>query len=499
MLFRSPIAIDFINGSTAPSVTITSVGAIDFGEINVPDTVDSSVSIISTGVDANILQNVSSGIFGTNDVTIDSAGSLRANIEGLKTGAAVTEVGAYKAAGDIWIGFFETEAGQVGTQSSDRKVVVDYIWSTDGNVFVSAPDGIFAKDNNSFIIGNQVELYAKEGSIGTVDNPIFIDSDVHGEVGDGGVLAWAQGDINIREMEGDLYLAQQLDLASGFDEGNAELGLSNLQSTYDEIRPQEDGASNIFDGSIHSTTGTINIEVVAGSVIDAIEEGYVELTPEEIEARNARLGLTGAAGEAAALEELDADATAKTEAYHRYWKDFRGATNVFLDGSGDPILDPLGRVQFTAPTATLVVDSVDAGTEVLTFVSSHGLNTGDEVFANGIVERGDTNLREGAAYYVIKVSDTEIKLADNRADTAINENPFDIINAGVSLASLQLLRYDYTEDAFIPNQVLSSITANYSSSDTPATVSTDEIVALDRKSTRLNSSHVALSRMPSSA
>ena len=463
-----PIAIDFIDGPSAPAVSIRSAGSIDFGEINVPDTVASSVSITTTGAGANILQDISSGIFGTNDVTIDSAGSLRANIEGLKEPAAFAgfaplaldaptvtgEVGAFKASGDIWIGFFETEAGQVGTQSSDRKVVVDYIWSTDGNVFVSAPDGIFAKDNNSFIIGNQVELYAKEGQIGTVDNPIFIDSDAHGEIGDGGVLAWAQGDINIREMEGDLYLSQQLDLASGFDEGNTEQGLSNLQSTYDEIRPLEDGANNTFEGSIHSTTGAINIEVVAGSVIDAIEEGFVQLTPEEIEARNARLGLTGAAGEAAALAELDADANAKTEAYHRYWKDFRGATNVLLDGSGEPIPDAFGQVQFTTPIATLDVDSVNAGTEILTFASNHGLETGDEVFANGIVEAGDTNLREGAAYYVIKVSDTEIQLASTRSDAAIDENPLDIINLGVSLAALQLLRYDYTEDAFTPGLVI---------------------------------------------
>src|SRR6185436_11835740 len=202
----------------------------------------------------------SAGIFGTNDVEIDSAGSLRANIEGVKSPAGfmafsptviAEKVGAYKAAGDIWIGFFETEAGQVGTPGSERKVIVDYIWSTDGNVFVSAPDGIFAKDANSFIIGNQIELYAKEGQIGTAENPIFIDSDVHGSIGDGGVLAWAQGDIFIREMEGDLYLAPQLSLAAGESEGEA--GLDNLRSTYGEIRPEEDGDRNPFSGSIHST------------------------------------------------------------------------------------------------------------------------------------------------------------------------------------------------------------------------------------------------------
>src|SRR6185503_16781221 len=175
------IDIDFVNGPSAPSVTITSGGSIDFGEINVPDTVASSVSLTTTSAGSNILQDTSAGIFGTNDVTITSAGSLRANIEGIKqpSGFAplsptpvidpAAQVGAFKAAGDLWIGFFETEAGQVGELSSNRQVVVDYIWSTDGNVFVSAPDGIFAKDNNSFIIGNQVELYAKEGQIGTAD------------------------------------------------------------------------------------------------------------------------------------------------------------------------------------------------------------------------------------------------------------------------------------------------------------------------------------------
>jgi hypothetical protein len=353
---------------------------------------------------------------------------------------------------------------------------------------VSAPDGIFAKDNDSFIIGNQVELYAQAGSIGTVENPIFIDSDVHGAVGDGGVLAWAQGDIHIREIEGDLYLAEQLDLASGFDESNAEEGLSNLQSTYDEIRPDEDGSKTAFAGSIHSTTGTVNIEVVAGSVIDAIEEGFVPLTPEEIKARNAKLGLTGPEGRAAALAELDADANAKTEAYHRYWKEFRGATNVEIDSTtGEPALNEFGQLILTTPTVIDVLD-VNAGTEdppipgteILQLAVGHGLETGDEVFIDGVIEQGDTNLINGAAYYVIKVSgsDTEIKLAKSRADAAINENPFDIVEFGDSLGTLRLLRYDYTEDPFAPDLIASSLAADYTTADTPTQIVTDDIVEL---------------------
>ena len=475
-----PIAIDFIAGDDTPTVSISSGGSIDFGEINVPDTVASSVNITTTGAGANILQNVSSGIFGTNDVTIDSAGSLRANIEGIKNPAAgittlgavstlvapppvtVTDVGAYKAAGDIWIGFFETDPlqDQIGTIPSERQVIVDYIWSTDGNVFVSAPDGIFAKDADSFIIGNQVELYAKDGHIGTAENPIFIDSDVHGDIGDGGILAWAMGDIHIREMEGDLYLAQQLDLAAGFAEDNAEQGLDNLKSSYDEIRPENDGSGIEFDGSIHSTSGAVNIELVGGSVIDAIEEGYVPLTPEQIEARNIRLGLTGAAGEAAALEELNADARAKTEAYHRYWKDIRSASRA------------------STPFATLNVDSIDTDNDTLVFASNHGLETGDEVIVGGNVELTDSGLQKGAAYYVIKMNAMEIKLAATRADASIDETPLDIVDNDLSLSGLQLSRYDYTEDPYAPDLVPSSIIANYSSADTPATVATDAIVEL---------------------
>jgi hypothetical protein len=54
-----PIAIDFIDGSDEPTVTIRSGGSIDFGEINVPDTVDSKVIIETTGAGSNILQDVS--------------------------------------------------------------------------------------------------------------------------------------------------------------------------------------------------------------------------------------------------------------------------------------------------------------------------------------------------------------------------------------------------------------------------------------------------------
>ena len=484
-----PIAIDFVAGPSAPSVTITSGGSIDFGEINVPDTVDSSVSITTTSDGANILQSISAGIFGTNDVTITSSGSLRANIEGIKQPATsgfsllsaesstppvidpAAKVGAFKASGDIWIGFFETEAGQVGTLASNRQVVVDYIWSTDGNVFVSAPDGIFAKDNNSFIIGNQVELYSKEGMIGTSANPIFIDSDVHGAVGDGGVLAWAMGDIHIREMEGDLFLADQLDLAAGFDEENAEASEDNLKSTYDEIRPSQDGPSgaegNVFRGSIHSTQGSVNIEVVGGSVIDNIAEGFVALTPEQIEARNARLGLGGEAGEAAALAELDADATAKTEAYHRYWKDFRHTMRAGTPIAGD----------------TLNVSGVNTGSDTLTVstgTSASAFETGDEVVIGGSVSDTDlanAGLARGASYYVIKLDDTHIQLATTRANAAITPSALNITGLA-SLADLELLRFDYAEAAFTPNQVPSTVPHDFTTASTPASVVTNQIVQL---------------------
>ncbi len=486
-----PIDIDFIDGPTAPEVNITSAGSISFGEINVPDTVDSSVVIKTTSAGANILQNVSAGIFGTNDVVIDSGGTIRANIEGIKVPApspapALTgggelaisaapvagQVGQFKAAGDIWIGFFETEAGQVGTLASDRKVIVDYIWSTDGDVYVSAPDGIFAKDANSFIIGNQVELYAKDGSIGTALNPIFIDTDVHDQTGDGGILAWAQGDIYLREMEGDLYLAQQLDLAAGFDTENPDAGLDNLKSTYDEIRPEADGSGRVFSGSIHSTTGSVNLEVVGGSVIDAIEEGYVALTPEEIQIRNERLGLTGAEGEAKALAELDADAEAKTEAYHRYWSDFRdverGAAPVALD--------------------TLTVLSSDVATEQLTISVQAGasaLSTGDEVVIGGNISNVDllnAGLLPGASYFVIvdAADPTLIQLAATHAEAAITGVALNITGNSSLLAGLELQRFDYTESAFTANMALNNgVLADFTSSDSPAELARFDVVRLD--------------------
>ncbi len=451
-----PIEIDFIEGPNQPTVHIESHGNLDFGEIVVPDTVDASVTII-THDGADVIQSKQAGIFGTNNVVIDSAGSVRANLEGqqqpppapallgfsLLSSPASTDPGCdidpnapaaqIKAAGDLWVGFFGVQPGQVGVTGSERRVVVDYIWSTDGNVFVSAPDGIYAKDNDSFIIGNQVELYALEGSIGCAERPIFVDSDAHGAVGDGGLLAWAQGDIFIREMEGDLFLAEQLDLASGYDRenfsGSDAEGLDNLGSTYEEVRPETDIDGNAFDGAIHSTTGNVHLEVVGGSVVDAIIEGYVPLTEEQIQARNERFGLFGAAGEAAALEELDADAVAKTQAYHTYWTQVREAMRI-------------------SPPLETLDPSVDAGSDVLTFSANHGLETGDEVVATGISDPSQTNLRNGAAYYVIKLSDNTISLAESRKDAAIDTTPLDIVDTGSALAALQLSRYDYDENAF---------------------------------------------------
>ncbi|MCZ7598739.1 MAG: hypothetical protein M5U09_14745 [Gammaproteobacteria bacterium] len=84
----------------------------------------------------------------------------------------------------------------------------------------------------------------------------------------------------------------------------------------------------------------------------------------------------------------------------------------------------------------------------MTFAGSHGLETGDEVVAGGVTDPSLTNVRNGAAYYVIKVDETSIRLAESRADAAIYGSPLDIVDTGAALAGLQLSRYDYDENDF---------------------------------------------------
>ena len=54
--------------------------------------------------------------------------------------------------------------------------------------FEISPD----RDWDEITLQIRQHIAAKNGQIGTAANPIFIDSDVHGDIGDGGIVAWAE-------------------------------------------------------------------------------------------------------------------------------------------------------------------------------------------------------------------------------------------------------------------------------------------------------------------
>ncbi len=346
-----PIGISFIQAPAAPSINIDTLNDLHLqGTITSPK--EGSITLTSGG---DVIFGETAAVLGVSP-TINAGGSVRANVEGGKTSKPLSPLAAMSVQGDPQVPqvLSITSEGDIdirvvfdpdGNQSST--IIVGQIISTGGNVVLHAGDGIQAFDQSSFIRGNQIELYAIGGQIGSADSYLRVDSDV---LGSGGVAARAHGDIYIREIEGDLKPAQPQTWGGDFDG---------------------------FDASIHSEQGDVYLRVDDGSILDAFYEEFRPRTQQEADKLDKEQQLTGQGAIDEAEKAIQLEEGAQTQLYHSYWQAYRDARPSYVAGE-------------------IAIKNIDAVKDEISFSQPHGLETGDQVFFSVGIDLskenyGDTN------------------------------------------------------------------------------------------------------------
>ncbi len=369
-----PIDVQFLQGSASPEINIrTQQDLYVQGTITSPT--EGSVNLSASG---SVIFMDTAAVLGVSP-TIEAGDSVRINVEGgigPETGAGFMALQAQnesdglniESKGDIDIRVVYNPDGNQSTT-----LVVGRLVSTGGDVILHAGTGILAADENSLIMGNQIELYTREGTIGSEVLPLQVDSDV---LGSGGVAARALGGIYIREMSGDLKLSQP--------------------QTWEGVQ-----------ASVYSEQGDVVLEAVDGAILDAYYEEFRPRTQEEANALDQKLQLTGEQAQAAAEASIRAEENTQTQLYHTYWETYRNARP-------------------SAVSREVSVATIDAGLNEITFSEAHGLHTGDQVFFSLHGEGAHmpySNLEKDFAYYAVVKDETTIQLALSRYDAAISKDP----------------------------------------------------------------------------
>ncbi|MBC8509085.1 MAG: tandem-95 repeat protein, partial [Chloroflexi bacterium] len=185
-----PIEIYFMDGPDNSTLDIESDGDIFLqGNVEVP--IHSSINLTSNNGSVTGADNVA--IYGANP-QISAKGDVQINTEGnVPTNPEYLDI---EADGDIRVVL-------ISESNAESSIVVERVVSKFGNVTLHAPDGITAADGNSVVAGNRIELHTSRGSIGTLSQPLRVDSSYSAL---GGVAAKAEGGIYLQETDGDMYL-----------------------------------------------------------------------------------------------------------------------------------------------------------------------------------------------------------------------------------------------------------------------------------------------------
>jgi Ca2+-binding RTX toxin-like protein len=362
-----PIGIEFLEAPSTPDISIRSTGGIFLqGDVESPE----GGTMLLESSDGSILSADTVGVFGTAPIIRAGVGSSAG--AGGAGAAAASSVGGAGMAGnpDAEVrlivqgdtdGPVRVEAGgdifitSVSETAGGSRVVIGTASSVHGDVVIHAPDGITLESSGSMIRGEKIELLARDGSVGTIFQPLRVDSDV---VGMGGVAAKAQGDIHIVEVEGDLKLAQP------------------------------DSWSDV-EASIHSLGGDVTLETSDGSILDAFYEGFRPRSEAEAAAINEQLQLTGQEAVEAAQDEIRQEEAERTALYHRYFLDVRGATPSVL-------------------AHEIVVNGFDVGGNTLGFGEPHGLTHGQQVFLELGVDLSAENFADASRWVVAVSADFDL-------------------------------------------------------------------------------------------
>ncbi|EFX59987.1 hypothetical protein DAPPUDRAFT_125983, partial [Daphnia pulex] len=160
--------------------------------------------------------------------------------------------------------------------NADGYAVIGTIWAKAGDVMINAPQGIYANDANSIIIGNRVELQASNGPIGTSDLALRIDT--RGDLVDGGFAGASKGGLFISETSGDLNLVKPKYIKTAF--------------------LQTDSNNTISVGSLDLTVGNslyrgiVDLRALNGSIFDMNFENDTALTAQRLAAYREKMGLS---------------------------------------------------------------------------------------------------------------------------------------------------------------------------------------------------------------
>jgi hypothetical protein len=422
----NPIEILAARGAASPTVAINSTTDIHLsGLITSPSaaavTIKSDASLTSAHGAAILTKAVSqqAGRVSLRSFVSSqsvSVGSMEIDVIGDFLSTVDAGGGAVKitAGGDIDL---------TAVSADNQNALVLNSLTAGGNVTLRAPRGITAADENSLIQGNRVELLATAGGIGSLEQPVRINSN---PTGSGGLVANAQDGIFILETTGDLRLV------------TPKLWTATL-------------------GSIRSGSGDVRLEATSGSILDALDERVQPLSKAKADALDTNLQLSGNLAAEAARSAIRAEESAATQDYHTYWQTYRNAKRDAVV-STVAVLD-IGRVAASGQTPA---------TDTIAFAASHSLKTGDQIFLTGAA--GVTSLNDDVPYYVIKVDDTHIRLANDRVSAAIAEPPVPLsINVYGSVTGISLLKHAYTTTSSDPTQVTtSSVSAIDAASDTIA-------------------------------
>jgi hypothetical protein len=358
-----PISINFLAGVATPSVKVESVGALEIaGDIktasnahvflndkfsigNAPAAVNGG-SILST-------KNVSvSGVL----QTIHTRGSVNLTTVTFAPPAlpsAARVAASSSVAQEPTNGIPETPAGvqpynitsedgdiflrRGSDTNSDGNLVVGHIEAKNGSVFIIAPQGIFAENSDSVIIGKRVELQSSDGPIGTENLAIRIDTD--GDDIYGGFAGASMGGLFVTEINGDLNLVKPQEIKTSF-----------LRP--DDTGPISVGSLDIIDIDANKIyRGIVELRALTGSIYDFNFEDDATLTNQRLLAFKDKMGLSD--GNRAVIgATLDSEVHADYQKYIDYWDLIRFPLGASSEGDLTRAPEDIGAVSSDITTLT---------------------------------------------------------------------------------------------------------------------------------------------------
>ncbi|NBO21062.1 MAG: hypothetical protein EBU97_03780, partial [Rhodobacteraceae bacterium] len=297
------VSIEFQAGSSTPSIRIESVGdmVLQGNVATAPTGLVYLNPAFATPSDARVVAHGGA-------ISMATGATIQGLVQPIRTLGAVditvlTVNSASARSTTPSVGAIDIESAvdinlDLGSRSNGEGIaLVSRIVSTGGSVYIRAPQGIYAVNESSLISGTRVELQSTQGTIGTEDLAIRIDTDASST--DGGFAAAARDGVYVTEVSGDLALVQARVINTSF------------------VRADQNGTV-----SVGASNGVVQLSTVAGSILDRNYEDDSALTDARLDAYRQALGLSSDMRDVVGAM-LDANTRADYARYIEYWNLFR--------------------------------------------------------------------------------------------------------------------------------------------------------------------------------